>query len=113
MIRSTQRKLLRLVVQTKRKYKKKTQTSKNEKDEEREKECHGSSGEETVECSSSNTDCDQDSDVSFKNDTDEEIDTWIECMKRSTAIASHIGTTSFTTTDLTTLCALVGHMMTL
>ena len=45
--------------------------------------------------SSSNIDCDQDSDVSFENDTDEEIDTaeieeedWIECMKRSTATAT-------------------------
>ena len=39
----------------------------------------------------SNTDCDQDSDTSFRQDTDEEIDTadieeeeWIEYMKRST-----------------------------
>ena len=38
MIRSIQRKMLRLVVQTKRKYKNKTQPGKNEKDEEREKE---------------------------------------------------------------------------
>ena len=39
----------------------------------------------------SNTDCDQDSDISFMNDTDEEIETaeieeedWIDHMKRST-----------------------------
>ena len=42
--------------------------------------------------SSSNTDCDQDSDVSVMKDTDEEMDTaeieeedWVEYMKRSTA----------------------------
>ena len=94
-VRSTQRKLLRLIVQTKRKYKKKTQTSKNGKDEEGEKEDHGSSDEEIVECSGSNTDCDQDSDVSFMKDTDEEIDAgeieedeWTDYMKRSTAIAA-------------------------
>ena len=94
MIRSTQRKMLRFIVPTKRKYKKKTQTGKNEKDEVGEKENHRSSDEETVEGSSSNTDCDQDSDVSFMNDTDEEIDRdeieeedWIEHMKRSTAVA--------------------------
>ena len=84
--------MLRLIVQTKRNYKKKTQTSKNEKDEEGEKENHGSFDEETVEGSRSNTECDQDSDVSFKNDTDEEIDTveteeedCTEYMKRITA----------------------------
>ena len=85
MIRSNQRKILRLIVQTKRKYKKKTQTSKDEKDEEGDKVNHRRSDDETLECCSSNTDCDQDSDVSFMNDTDEEIDTaeieeeeWIE-----------------------------------
>ena len=85
MIRSNQRKILRLIVQTKRKYKKKTQTSKDEKDEEGDKVNHIRSDDETFECCSSNTDCDQDSDVSFMNDTDEEIDTaeieeeeWIE-----------------------------------
>ena len=92
MIRSTQRKMLRLIVQTQRKYKKKTQTSKNEKDGQDAKVNHRSSDHETAEGSSSNTDCDQDSDVSFMEDTDEEIDTgeieeeeWIEYMKRSTA----------------------------
>ena len=79
MIRSTQRKMLRLIVQTKRKYKKKTQSSKNEKDGEGEKENHRSS----------NTDCDQDSNVSFMKDTNEEIDAaeieeeeWIEYVKQ-------------------------------
>ena len=54
--------------------------------------CHQNSDDEVVEGNSSNTDCDQDIDVSSMNDTDEEIDTaemaeedWIECIKRSTA----------------------------
>ena len=105
MIRSAQRKMLRLIVQTKRKYKKRTQGSKEEKElkkdkepenekgeDEAEKESHKSSEDETVEGSSSNTDCDQDSHVSFVNDTGEEIDTaeneqeeWIEYVTRSTA----------------------------
>ena len=72
MIRSTQRKMLRLIVQTKRKNKKKTQSSRNEEDEEDGKANHRSSDEETSEGSSSNTD---DSDISFMKDTDEEIDT--------------------------------------
>ena len=78
----------------KRKYKKKTQTSKKEKDEEDEKVYHRSLDEGTAEGSSSNTDCEQDSDISFMKDTDKEIDTgeieeevWIEYMKRSTATA--------------------------
>ena len=98
--------MLRLIEQTKRKYNKKTQKSKegkesdndkqpkNEKGGGEEKECHKSSEDETVEGSSSNTDCDQDSDVSFANDTDEENGTpeieqedWIEYRKRSTAEA--------------------------
>ena len=53
-----------------------------------------SSDEETAEGSNSNTDCDQDSDVSFMKDIDEVIGTgefeeedWFEYMKRSTAAA--------------------------
>ena len=53
MIRSTQRKMLRLIVQTKRKYKKKTKPRKNEEDEEGEKANHRSSDEENAEGSSS------------------------------------------------------------
>ena len=52
---------------------------------------HGSSEDETDGANSSNTDCDQYSDISFMNDTDEESDTadieeedWIDYMKRST-----------------------------
>ena len=48
---------------------------------------------ESAEVSSSNTDCDQDSDISFTKDTDEETDTdeieedWIQYIHRSTAAA--------------------------
>ena len=66
----------------------------SKKNDEEETECHQHSEEETVEGNSSNTDCDQDSDVSFMNDTDEEFDTaeseeedWIEYIKRSTTEA--------------------------
>ena len=55
---------------------------------------HRRSADETADGSSSNTDGDQDSDVSFMEGTNEEIDTaeieeedWIEYMKRSTATA--------------------------
>ena len=102
--------MLRLIVQIKRKYKKKTQSNKEEKEvkkdkqpeaekseDEAEDESHKCSGDETVEGSSSTTDCDQDSDVSFVNDTDEEIDTAeidqeerIEYIKRSTAEAEEL-----------------------
>ena len=71
MIRSTQRKMLRFIIQTKRKYRKETQPSKHE-DEEDEKTNNRRSDEETFEGSSSNTECDQDSDISFMKDTDEE-----------------------------------------
>ena len=102
MIQSTQRKMLRLITQTKRKYKKKTQS----KDEDKAKEGNenlerwklgggeenqGGSEGETEDGHNSNTNCDQDSDISFRNDTDDEINTteieeedWIEYMKRST-----------------------------
>ena len=46
----------------------------NEKDEEEEKESHKISEDEIVEGSSSNINCDLDSD-SCMNDTDEEVDT--------------------------------------
>ena len=78
----------------KEKIQKKTQPSRNEEGEEDEKANHRSSDEELAEGSSSNTDYDQDKDISFMKDTDEEIDTdeieeedWIEYMKRSTATA--------------------------
>ena len=86
--------MLRLIVQTKRKYIEKTQPSRDDEDEENEKANHRGSDEETADGSSSNTDHDQDSDFSFMKDNDAEIDTgeieeedWIEHTKRSTATA--------------------------
>ena len=93
MIRTAQRKMLRLIEQTKRKYKSKNkkeaadkteeETIKNEKEEKKR-------DKETEEGSDHNSDKDQDSDVTFQDDIDEEIDTtekeeeWIEYIKRST-----------------------------
>ena len=94
MIKPAQRKMLRLIVQTKRKYNSKNkkeavdeteqQTIKNE---EAEKQCE--TDKEIEEGSYQNSDKDQDSDVSFQEDIDEAIDTteeeedWIEYIKRS------------------------------
>ena len=56
-------------------------------------ECNKNPEGETEEGNSSNTDCDQGSEVSFMGDTDEDIDTteieedWIEYMRRSTRLA--------------------------
>ena len=73
--------MLRLIIQTKRKYNKKTKQNKEEEetnsDEElmnknHEEECkdsHQNCEEETEEGNSSNADCEQDSEVSFMNDT--------------------------------------------
>ena len=47
----------------------------NDEDEEEEKANHRSSDEETAEGSSSNTNCDQDSENFFMKDTNEEVDT--------------------------------------
>ena len=62
-----------------------------EKNDEEDKDSHQNSEKGTEEGNSSDIDCDQDSEVSFMNDTDEEIDTagiseenWIEYIKRST-----------------------------
>ena len=84
MIQSTQRKMLRLIIQTKRRYKKIVKR-KDETNEEKD------TGDESEDGQSSNTHNNQDSDVSFGNDTDEEIDAteieeedWIEHIKRST-----------------------------
>ena len=61
------------------------------KDGEEDKENNGSCEDETDDGNSSNTNCDQDSDISFIYDTDEEMDTavfeeqdWIEYMIRGT-----------------------------
>ena len=93
MIQSTQRKTPRLITQTKRKYKK------IEKQDIRPKEENGkvditemcSTDDESGDGQSTRTQNDVDSEVSFEDDADEEIDTtvieeedWIEYMKRST-----------------------------
>ena len=84
LIRSTQRKMLRLSVQTKREHKQKTKNIKEEKDtmsdeepmnkthKEECKESPQNSEEEIEEGNSSNKDCDQDSEVSIMNKTDKE-----------------------------------------
>ena len=92
--------MFRLIVQTKRKYKKKeakNQADETKNDEEStsgksQKEKGGSqqdTEDETDEGNSTNTECDQHSDASFLNDTDEDIDTaeveekWIEHIKEA------------------------------
>ena len=76
MIQSTQRKMLRLVIETKRRYKKivkrKDETNGNDDTEDL-----GSTGDENEDGQSSNTHNDRDSDISFENDTCDEIDTTV------------------------------------
>ena len=80
MIKTAQRKMLRLIVETSAR-----RTGKQE-----ENDSHCVTVEETGEGSEQNSDKDQDSDVSFQEDSDEEIDKsekeeeWIEFIKRST-----------------------------
>ena len=85
--------MLRLIIQTKKEYKmtEKREDKTNENDD---PENLGSTEDETEDGQSSNTCYDQDSDISFKNDTDEEIDTTaieedecVDYMKRSTGEA--------------------------
>ena len=90
MIQSTQRKMLQLIMQTKRRYKKIVKR-KDETNEEKDNNDLDITGDESEDGQSSTTHNDQDSDVSFENDTDEEIDTtvieeedWMEYIKRST-----------------------------
>ena len=96
MIQSTQRKMLRLTIQTKRKYKK------IEKQDIEPKEENGnaditemcSTDDESGDGQSTKSQDDVDSEVTFEEDPDEEIDTiaieeedWIEYIKRSTVDA--------------------------
>ena len=85
MIQSTQRKMLRSSIQTRRTYTKKTQNNevkveeelengKQRKMEEKKKKITEAMKMKT-DGNSSNTNCDQDSDISYMNDTDEEIGT--------------------------------------
>ena len=90
MTQSTQRKMLRLIIHTKRRYKKIVK-QKDKTNEEKYTNDMSSTCDESEDGQSSNTHNDQDSDVSFENDTDEEINTteideedWIEYVKRST-----------------------------
>ena len=93
MIKTAQRKMLRLIVQTKREYKSKKDAA-NKKGEGIDKhageENKCATDKETEEGSDQNSDKDQDSVVSFQKDIDEEIDTtekeedWFEYIKRST-----------------------------
>ena len=93
MIKTAQRKMLRLIVQTNRKYKpKKVKTNKKKEGTEKgnEEDKEDMTDKETEEGSEQNSNKDQDSDVSFQEEADEEIDAteneedWIEYIKRST-----------------------------
>ena len=96
MIQSTQRKMLRLIIQTKRKYKKIEKQVIEHKDEEGidDKTENCSTDEESGDGQSTKSKDDVDSEVTFEDDADEEMDTieieeedWIEYIKRSTADA--------------------------
>ena len=67
MIQSTQRKMLRLIIQTKRRYKKIVK-QKDKTNEAKDTNDLSSTGDECEDGQSSNTHKDQDSDVSFEND---------------------------------------------
>ena len=92
MIKTAQRKMLRLMLQTKRKYKTKRKTS-SKKDEEpevtKDEDNANISEKDTEDESQEDSNKDQDSDVSFQEETDEEIDgteneeDWVEFIKRS------------------------------
>ena len=71
MIQSTQRKMLRLIIQTRRRHKK-IGKRKGETNENDDAEDLGSTEDENEDGQSSNTRNDQDSDISFENDTDDE-----------------------------------------
>ena len=93
MIQSTQRKMLRLVFQTKRKYRKIEKQDIGSKEENDINEMC-STVDENGDGQSTTTQNDVDSEVSFEDDADDEIDTtvieekdWIEYVKRSTEYA--------------------------
>ena len=93
MIKTAQRKMLRLIVQTKRKYKSKEDAAKKMKEvieKHADEESKYATDKETEEGSDQDSNKDQDSDVSFQEEIDEAIDStekeedWIEYIKRST-----------------------------
>ena len=93
MIKTAQRKMLRFIVQTKRKYKSKM-VSTNKKGEEpemsKDKDNENISEKDTEDDSQQDSNKDHDSEVSFQEEVDEGIDAteneedWIELIKRST-----------------------------
>ena len=99
MIMTAQRKMLRFLVQTKRKCKSKKDVSKKKGEEAEiyaDAESKGMTDKETEEGSDQNSNKDQDSEVSFQEDADEEIDAteneedWIEYIRRSTKEAEEL-----------------------
>ena len=96
MIQSTQRKMLRLIIQTKRIYKKIEKQDIEPKDENRKVDITDmcSADDESGDGQSTKTHDDVDSEVTFEDDPDEEMDTtaieeedWIDYIKRSTVDA--------------------------
>ena len=96
MIQSTQRKMLRLIIQTKRKYKKIEKQDIEPKDEKGivDKTENCSTDEESGDGQSTKSEDVVDSGVTFDEDSEKEIDTieieeedWIDYIKRSTADA--------------------------
>ena len=90
MIQSTYRKMLRLIIQAKRRYKKIVK-HKVKTNEEKDTNDLSSTDDESEDGESSVSHNDQDSDVSFESDNDEEIDAaeigqedWVDYTKRST-----------------------------
>ena len=94
MIQSTQRMMLRLIIQTKRKYKKIEKQDVGTKDEKENGKVDinemCSTDDESEDGQSTKTQDDVDSEVTFEDDLDEEMDTttieedeWIDYMKRS------------------------------
>ena len=93
MIQSTQRKMLRLIIQTKRKYKKIEKQDIEPKEEKGNVDITEicSTDDESGDGQSTKTQDDVDSEVTFEDDSDEEMDTttiegeeWIDYIKRST-----------------------------
>ena len=93
MIKTAQRKMLRLIIQTKRNYKT-TRKASSKKDEEpevtKDKDNENMSEKDTEDESQEDSNKDQDSDVSLQEEADEEIDAteneedWIEFIRRNT-----------------------------
>ena len=93
IIQSTQRKMLRLIIQTNRKYKKTEKQDIGPKEENGEVDINEmcTTNDESGNGQSTTTQNDVDSEVSFEDDADEAIDTtvieeedWIDYIKRST-----------------------------